>query len=422
MSKNKKILGAAICLIMVMACSKMDDYKSKYMQGGAITYAGKMDSVQIFSGRYRVKVTGLFTSDPNIVKYRVFWNSRQDSVEVAVKRTSGVDTANLIVSNLPEGVQSFEIRTYDNAGNSSVPVYMSASVYGDLYQSSLVNRGIADASYQKGDGSALITWADVNSDAGVLSMEIRYTDANDVAHDTAVASVPTKQTTSLPIYKLGSALSYTTAYLPNPTAIDTFYLPFQSHSVKADVTAVYLSNAGPNFTGTYGAGDGRFGTLNAPWITNTGAMNKGSGSSAYGGYEHASWQSQGVLTWETWGNTPVVDGKIYQVTSSPLPAGSYTVTFKYYSEIQQNSSMYCVADAGGSGIPSVADLSTALGSVALFNGATVGATSPNVTETKSFNFTLDAPQVVSIGYLGNLVGNGNPGQYVQIQYIQLIQN
>jgi len=422
MSKNKKILGAAICLIMVMACSKMDDYKSKYMQGGAITYAGKMDSVQIFSGRYRVKVTGLFTSDPNIVKYRVFWNSRQDSVEVAVKRTSGVDTANLIVSNLPEGVQSFEIRTYDNAGNSSVPVYMSASVYGDLYQSSLVNRGIADASYQKSDGSALITWADVNSDAGVLSMEIRYTDANDVAHDTAVASVPTKQTTSLPIYKLGSALSYTTAYLPNPTAIDTFYLPFQSHSVKADVTAVYLSNAGPNFTGTYGAGDGRFGTLNAPWITNTGAMNKGSGSSAYGGYEHASWQSQGVLTWETWGNTPVVDGKIYQVTSSPLPAGSYTVTFKYYSEIQQNSSMYCVAAAGGSGIPSVADLSTALGSVALFNGATVGATSPNVTETKSFNFTLDAPQVVSIGYLGNLVGNGNPGQYVQIQYIQLIQN
>jgi hypothetical protein len=84
--------------------------------------------------------------------------------------------------------------------------------------------------------------------------------------------------------------------------------------------------------------------------------------------------------------------------------------------------MYCVAAAGSTGIPSVADLSTALGSVALYNGANVGTTSPNVTETKSFNFTLDVPQVVSIGYLGNLVGNGNPGQYVQVQYIQLIQN
>jgi hypothetical protein len=422
MSKNKKIWGVITGLIMVMACSKMDDYKSKYTGGGPVTYAGKMDSVQIFSGRNRVKVTGLFTSDPNIIKYRVFWNSRQDSVEVAVKRTAGIDTANLIIPNLQEGVQSFEIRTYDIAGNTSVPVYMSASVYGDLYQSSLVNRGIADASYQKSDGSALITWADVNSDAGVLNMEIRYMDANQVQHDTVLASVPSKQTSSLPAYKLGSSLEYRTAYLPNPTAIDTFYLSFQSHTVKADVTAIYLSNAGPNFTGTYGPNDGRFGTLNAPWISNAGAMNKSSGGTPYGGFEHASWQSQGVLTWETWGNTPVVDGKIYQVTSAPLPAGSYTVSFKYYSEIQQNSSMYCVAAAGGGGIPSVTDLSTALGSVALFNGANVGATSPNVTETKSFNFTLSSPQVVSIGYLGNLVGNGNPGQYVQVQYIQLIQN
>ena len=422
MSKNKKILGAITGVIMVMACSKMDAYKSKYTQGGAITYTGKMDSVMIFSGRNRVKLTGLFTSDPNIVKYRVFWNSHQDSVEVPVKRTAGIDTANLIVSNLPEGVQSFEIRTYDNAGNSSVPEFMSASVYGDLYQSSLVNRGIADATYQKNDGSALITWADVNSDAGVLSMEIKYADANNVAHDTVIASVPTKQTTSLPVYKLGSSLSYTTAYLPNPTAIDTFYLPFQPHSVKADVTAIYLANAGVNFTGTYGAGDGRFGTLNAPWISNSGAKNKGSGSTAYGGYEHAGWQSQGYITWETWGSTPVVDGKIYQVTASPLPAGSYTVTFAYYSEIQQNSSMYCIAAAGGDGIPSVGDLSTALGSVALYNGANVGATTPNATETKSFNFTLSAPQVVSIGLLGNLAGNGNPGCYVNISYIQLIQN
>jgi hypothetical protein len=400
----------------------MDDYRSKYMQNGAITYAGKMDSVQIFSGNKRVKLTGLFTSDPNIVKYRVFWNSRQDSVEVAVARTTGVDTASLIIPNLSEGVQSFEIRTYDKSGNSSVPEYVSASVFGDLYQSSLVNRGVADASYQASDGSALLSWADVNSDAGVVNMEMQYTDSAGGAHDTVVASALTKQTTSLPIYKLGSAFSYRTAYLPNPTAIDTFYVDYQSHSVKADVTKVYLSNAGPNFTGTYGSGDGRFGTLNAPWISNAGALNKGSGATAYGGYEHASWQSAGVLTWETWGNTPVVDGKIYQVTSAPLPVGNYTISFSYYSEIQQNSTMYCIAAAGGNGLPSLSDLATALGSVALYNGATIGATSPNVSETKTFNFTLTESQSVSIGFLGNLVGNGNPGQYIQISSIQLIQN
>ena len=419
MSKSNYII---FLLSLLAACSKMDDYKSKYTQGGAITYAGKMDSVQIFSGKKRVKVTGLFTSDPNIIKYRVFWNSRQDSVEVAVTRTSGVDTANLIIPSLAEGVQSFEIRTYDKLGNSSVPVYVSASVYGDLYQSSLVNRGVADASYQAGNVSALLTWADVNSDAGVQSMEIMYTDTNSVAHDTIVASVLTNMTTSLPAYQLGSTFSYRTAYLPNATAIDTFYVAFQTHSVKADVTKLYLANAGPNFTGTYGAGDGRFGTLNAPWISNAGALNKGSAGAMYGGYEHASWQGQGYITWESWNNTPVVDGKIYQATSAPLPAGSYTVTFSYYSEIQQNSSMYCIVAAGNGGLPSLSGLSTALGYVALYNGATVGATTPNLSETKSFNFTLSSAQTVSIGFLGNLVGSGNPGCYVNISSISLIQN
>ena len=422
MSKNIYIAGLIFLLSVAASCSKMDAYRSMYMQGGAIVYAGKMDSVKIFSGRNRVKVTGLFTSDPNIVKYRVFWGSRQDSVEVPVVRTTGVDTANLIIPNLPEGVQSFEIRTYDKAGNSSVPIFMSVSVFGDLYQSSLVNRGVADASYQSANGSALITWADVNSDAGVLSMEITYTDSSSAAHDTVVASVLTKASTSLPKYMLGASFSYRTAYLPNPTAIDTFYVAFQSHTVKADVTKLYLANAGPNFSGTYGAGDNRFGTLNGPWISNAGALNKGSGSAMYGGYEHAPWQSAGVLTWETWGSTPVVDGKIYQVTSSPLPAGNYTISFSYYSEIQQNSSMYCVAAAGAGGIPSLPGLSTALGSVALYNGANVGSTSPNVSETKSFNISISSPQAVSIGFLGNLAGNGNPGCYVSISSIKLIQD
>jgi len=420
--KSIKIYALAVFLTYVMACSKMDDYKSMYTQGGAITYAGKMDAVQIFSGKNRVKLTGLFTSDPNIARYRIFWNSRQDSLEVAVKRTGHVDTVSQIVAGLPEGVQSFEIRTYDNLGHSSVPVFVSASVYGDLYQSSLVNRGIADASFQKNDGSALISWGDVNSDAGVLSMEVQYTDTSNVTHDTVILSQATKLSTSLPAFKVGSLISYRTAYLPNPTAIDTFFVAFQTHSVKADITSLFLGNVGPDLSGIYGAGDNRFGTLDAPWITNAGAKNKGSAGNMYGGYEHAPWQGQGALTWETWGSTPVVDGKIYQVTSAPLAPGNYSVVFTYYSEIQQNSSMYCVVAAGNSGIPSVTDLSTALASVQLFNGANIGATSPNLSETRTFNFTLSAAQYVSIGFLGNLAGNGNPGNYVTVSSIQLVQN
>ncbi|SDD36703.1 protein of unknown function [Mucilaginibacter pineti] len=402
-----------LAVLVISACTKMDDYKKKYEANGPLIYPGILDSVQVFSGKNRVLITGLFTSDPKIVKYRVYWNSKQDSVEVPVVRTSGVDTAKLYIPNLPEGLMSFEIRTYDNAGHVSIPVGIAGNIYGDLYQSSIINRGIVKAEIQT-DGSALINWADVNSDDGLVSMRIKYTDAANKAHDTLITSIPANLSTSLPAFKAGSSISYRTAYLPNKTAIDTFYVDYQTHTVKADVTNIYLSNMGPFVRDSF---DGRWGTLAAPWITNAAAKNKDNGVN--GGY---TGDEGGAINWETWNNSPVVNGILYQPTSSPLPAANYIVTFDYYSEIQSNSSVYCVAAAGGNGIPVLANLATALGSASVYNGAIVGTTGPNATESKSFTFTLTSPQVVSIGILGNIVGNGNPGSYFRISKIRLFKN
>lgn len=412
-----KVYHIAILLVVLAtgACRKMDEYKDKYASGGSIIYPGKMDSVKVFSGKNRVLITGLFTSDPKITKYRVFWNSRQDSVEVAVKRTGGVDTAKLFISNLPEGVMSFEIRTYDDQGHISVPVNIAGNVYGSLYQSSLTNRGVAKAEIQK-DGSALINWVDVNSDAGLVSMRIKYTDIASKQHDTLIKSLPTGLSTSLPNFKIGSVnlFNYRTAFLPNPTAIDTFYTDFQDHSVKAEVTSIYLSNTNNFQRATF---DGRWGTLAAPWITNAGAKNKDNGTN--GGYTS---DNGGAINWETWGNTPVVNGIVYQPTASALPAGSYTFVLDEYSEVQSNSTIYCVVAAGGNGIPVLANLSTAIASTALYNGAGVGKTSPNITDTRSVTFQITTSQVVSIGFLANIVGSGNPGSYLRLTNLRLYKN
>src|SRR4051812_48066903 len=86
MSIMKQYKNISHCLLLLIvfalgACTKMDDYKKKYEPNGAISYPGKLDSVQVFSGRNRVLLMGLFTSDPKIVKYKVYWNSKQDSIE-----------------------------------------------------------------------------------------------------------------------------------------------------------------------------------------------------------------------------------------------------------------------------------------------------------------------------------------------------
>ena len=156
----------------------------------------------------------------------------------------------------------------------------------------------------------------------------------------------------------------------------------------------------------------------APWVTNTAAKNK----TGVGGY---SKDGGGTLCWETWGNTPISNGIIYQPTSMPLPAGSYTLSVKYFTEVQQNSTVHLEVATGSSGIPTLANISSALASVALANPANVGATSPNLTETKSLNFTLSSSQVVSIGFLGNVLwGNGtaNPGCYFRVDWIKLVKN
>jgi hypothetical protein len=194
-------------------------------------------------------------------------------------------------------------------------------------------------------------------------------------------------------------------------------------TAAGDITQYFLSNYGPAFTRGDSDG-GRWGTLAAPWVTNAAAKNKGGGT--LGGYATEPWNGvTGFINGETWDNTPITNGIIYQATASPLPAGSYTVSFIDYSEIQTNSSVYCVVAAGGTGIPTLANLSTALASVALSNNSVVGTTSPNITETKSVSFTLSTSQVVSIGFLINMKwGNGsaNPGSYYIVKSIKLVKN
>lgn len=195
-------------------------------------------------------------------------------------------------------------------------------------------------------------------------------------------------------------------------------------TAAGDITPYFMSNTGViDAKGggfVRGAYDGsRWGTLAAPWVTNAAGLNK----SGRGGYGREQWNGRdGFICWETWGNTPVVDGTIYQPTSMALPAGSYTVTLNYYGEIQTDSSVYLVVAAGGTGIPTLANISTALASVMLYNGTVIGTTKPSFGGDVTLNFNLVTSQVVSIGFLGNMQGRTTNGNYFLGKWIKLVKN
>jgi len=190
------------------------------------------------------------------------------------------------------------------------------------------------------------------------------------------------------------------------------------------ITPYFLSNTGDTTKGggfTAGTVSGRWGTLGTPWVTNTAMKNK---SGSVGGYstDKSSGGLAGTICLETWGNTPITNGIVYQPTSMPLPQGDYTLSVKYYTEVQTNSSVYLEVATGNSGIPT--NFSTALASIALQSPAVIGTTKPNLTETKSLDFSLATSQVVSIGFLANLTwGNGtaDPGNYIKVDWIKLVK-
>jgi len=396
-----------IFAILFSSCTKMNEYE-KYLEGTS-AYTQKIDSVKVYSGRNRVMITGLFTSDPKITETRVFWNNGKDSVSIPVVRTNAVDTFKTIINNLEEQVHNFTIITYNKSGVKSVPVRVIGEAFGSRYQASLANRPITQSLI---DASNSITtkWGKMDLLSGAFAIQTIFSNNLDLENKKEYS---VKADTSIfKNVKAGTGFKYRTLFLPNSTSIDTFYTDFQQVRAYRDVTSLYLSNTGPFTKATL---SGRWGTLAAPWVTNAAAKNKGG---LNGGYTS---DDGGAINWETYGNDPVINGILYQATSIPLPAGNYTVSFDEYSEIQTNSSVYCVAAAGGDGIPVLANLSTALAYRALYNGAVTGTAAPSVTDTRSFNFTLTTSQVVSIGFLGN-VAAAPRGNYFRVKNIKLFSN
>lgn len=227
-TRYTRVTITAVILLAIAACSKMDDYKDTFLTGGEIQYTGKADSVKFHSGYNRVQLSWLILSDPKVTRAKVYWNYRKDSAEISINRTSGVDTVRLLVKNLPEGTYNFEIFTYDKTGHSSIPSVITGKVYGERYEASLLYRGVDWT--PGGTGiinimppyhGAVIVWKPYNSADGIIGMQMKYTDEDDVEQ---TVTTPAEQASSILMkYMPGSPIEYRTLYKPDSLAIDTFY-------------------------------------------------------------------------------------------------------------------------------------------------------------------------------------------------------
>jgi hypothetical protein len=165
-------------------------------------------------------------ADPSVTLAKMYWNNKSDSLELPVK--SGI--MKTIIPDMKEGTYSFTIRTCDKDGNQSVPRGITGKVYGSTYQNSLLIRLVKDAYYDEDENLMVIVWGDP-ADATSLGSELLYTTTDNEVCKAVVA--PDADTLKFADYDVMSeSVDYRTVYLPTPTALDTFYTPFQNVKIK----------------------------------------------------------------------------------------------------------------------------------------------------------------------------------------------
>jgi hypothetical protein len=195
----------------------MNDLHQPYLDEGEIIYAAKVDSVAPGAGNTRIQLQ-MFIISQRIEKVRIFWNDYKDSTDVAVANQIGVKTK--MLNNMAEKSYIFQFVSLDKFGHRSLPFETVGKVYGPNFQSTLTNRVIKSQT-KLVNGNVTIEWSGT-VDKGVRC-DLMYTNT---ANQQVTRKVPMTEITTI-LKDVSKDMKYNTLFLPEPTAIDTFYTSFR---------------------------------------------------------------------------------------------------------------------------------------------------------------------------------------------------
>lgn len=398
-NKLKKIINPlflfSILLVGINACDALDEDAYKvYTDGGEIQYRGKFDSVQIFPGRNRVQLSAIVNSDPRVTSYRVYWGNRSDSAVFPIQKSQIATKISQIIENLDENTYNFEVLTFDDQGNSSIPVFSIGKVFGSNYEAILLNRSLVKQAYQPADNSAVVQFAPIDTTSGIIDSELEYTDNQNVTK-TFKISADSLDDLILENFDLGNTFKYRSSYVPDPTSIDTFYTAYNIIKPDEPITvAPYFVNASAPFTILERENSNRYATP-TDWILNDGALNHNGL-----GVVDTQRSDEFNLVSGFGGEPDIVNGKIYQRMRLEPGTYTYTVTARANNFVGANDKVYFLA-ALGSELPDVDNVEASTNTLA-FKRVTTSAAQ---TYESEFTLTEDFTNIS----IGIAVAN-DPGQ------------
>ena len=262
MMKNALFLFCLTILGVVLfaACDKMDSTYRGFIVKDGVTYPGKATSPMVAPGRNRVRINWLRGTDPSVTHATIFWNNYADSLAVMIPASG--DTVTALIGNLPEKSYSFEIVTYDEDGNPSVPVELLALVYGGQYEANLLNRPVV-SSLTDVSGDVTVVWGSVDVSNGAFATDVTYVDT---LGDSVTQRIAAESDTSwLTGYAAGTSFRFRTAFLPDSASIDTFYTTYEQHAAYRAVSRAGWVASADSYTSPYVPGNVIDGNPNSFW-------------------------------------------------------------------------------------------------------------------------------------------------------------
>lgn len=224
--KNKALLFliASVMLMGVQfSCKDMDHTYREFVESGETIYVSKADSIVVRGGNKRAEVEWLLLSDPKVTNYKLYWNNRRDSLEGPLQKTEEVDTVRVMVDNLTEGMHEFEIFLYDKLGNTSIRAFKIGRVYGERFQNSLYNRIARSMKRINSREDLEIVW--LAADNEMIYSDIKY--ENVYGEEVITRLKPEEELMILSDFPLDGDFHVRTAFLPDSTALDTFYVDYE---------------------------------------------------------------------------------------------------------------------------------------------------------------------------------------------------
>lgn len=211
--------GVVLLLLayVMMSCSDMNDSFERFYKDGEVIYAAKPDSIASRPGKDRILLQ-MFVKSYRISLIRVYWNNRADSLDMPI---TGPGKYEKMVDNMEERGHVFQVISFDEFGNKSIPEEVISRAYGNMFQQVLSNRVIRSASTFE-NNTITINWSGPVDNA--IGSELVYTNTSG---EETVLPVPMSEATTV-VSDLAADLRYRTLFLPDTTAIDTFYTEFKN--------------------------------------------------------------------------------------------------------------------------------------------------------------------------------------------------